>query len=78
MTINVLQHQFVPKHSKVSDSDKEKLFAIHNIESKHLPKILLTDPAISDLSPKAGEVIKIERTSRTAGTTSYYRVVVEG
>ncbi len=78
MTLNVLQHQFVPKHSKVNDSDKEKLFAIHSIESKHLPKILITDPAISGLSPKAGDVIKIERTSRTAGTIEYYRLVVEG
>ncbi|NQV91893.1 DNA-directed RNA polymerase subunit H [Candidatus Woesearchaeota archaeon] len=78
MTINVLQHQFVPKHSKVNDSDKDKLFALHNIEGKHLPKILINDPAISGLGIKAGDIIKIERTSRTAGTSSYYRLVVEG
>ncbi|PIN87447.1 DNA-directed RNA polymerase subunit H [Candidatus Woesearchaeota archaeon CG10_big_fil_rev_8_21_14_0_10_32_24] len=77
MTLNILQHQFVPKHSKVSDSEKEKLFAIHNIEAKHLPKILVTDPAIVKLDAKQGDVIKIERRSRTAGTSDYYRLVVE-
>ena len=78
MTLNVLQHRLVPKHSKISDSEKEKLFVTHTIEAKHLPKILITDPAISTLGVKAGDVIKIERESRTAGKTDYYRLVVEG
>ena len=33
------------------------------------------DPAIVDLKPKAGDVIKITRESQTAGVAVYYRVV---
>ena len=36
------------------------------------------NPAIKHLNVKAGEVIKIERESKTAGKSVYYREVIEG
>ena len=78
MTFDVHAHQFVCKHSKISEAEKETLLKKYEIRSQDLPKILQQDPAIIHLTPKEGDVIKIERLSKTAGTTVYYRLVVEG
>lgn len=77
MAIDVIKHTLVPKHSKVSDSEKQKLFATYNIEARALPKIVKNDSAIAKLDVKIGDIVKIERISKTAGVASYYRVVVD-
>ncbi len=71
------RHSLVPKHSKLSDSEKEKLLKRYNTNPKSLPRIIKSDPAIAKLGAKLGDVIKIERESQTAGKTVYYRVVVD-
>jgi DNA-directed RNA polymerase subunit H (RpoH/RPB5) len=76
MAINTNTHRLVPKHIKLSETDKKKLFEQHHVDIKSLPKILVTDPAIEKLTLKSGDVVKVERKSRTAGTTNYYRVVI--
>jgi len=68
----------VPKHAKLSEKDKEALFKKYNITSNQLPKILASDAAIAPLDVKEGDIIKIVRASPTAGTTTFYRVVVNG
>jgi len=73
----VNKHFLVPKHTKLSDSEKNKILEKLNVNVLSLPKILLDDPAIAKLEPKAGDVIKIERKSKTAGVTTYYRMVTE-
>lgn len=78
MAFDVSKHILVPKHSKLSDSEKNKLLEKYNINVLELPKILKEDPAIAKLDVKVGDVIKIERKSKTAGTSDYYRVVIEG
>ena len=78
MVIDITSHILVPKHSKVSDSEKEALLNKFNINSKELPKITKDDPALAKLSVKPGDIIKIERPSKTAGTAVYYRVVIDG
>ena len=70
------KHILIPKHSKLSESQKEKLLEKYNISVKELPRILKTDAAISSLGAKPGDVIKITRNSATAGTSDYYRLVV--
>ena len=77
MTFDVSKQELVPKHSKLNDSEKKKLFEDYKIDSKSLPKILDGDPAIANLKAKAGDVIRIDRESKTAGTTIYYRAVIE-
>jgi len=74
MAFEVSKHQLVPKHSKVSDSEKKNLEKT-GMDWKALPKILKNDPAISKLDLKSGEMVKIERKSKTAGTAIYYRAV---
>jgi len=78
MTMDVSKHLLVPKHTKLSDAEKEKLLSNYTITIKELPKITQDDAAISSLNAKIGEIIKIERKSKTAGISYYYRVVVEG
>lgn len=70
------KHILIPKHSKLSDSQKEKLLEKYNISIKELPRILKTDPALISLDVKPGDVIKITRKSSTAGEAIFYRVVV--
>ena len=77
MSFDVNKHELVPKHKKLSDSEKSKLFEKFNIKGKELPKISVTDPAIANLGIKEGDIIKIERISKTAGVTYYYRHVNE-
>ena len=78
MSFTITKHSLVPKHSKVSDAEKQKLFAVYAITEKELPKILKDDPAIAALEAEPGTVIKIERDSPTAGVAFYYRVVANG
>ena len=78
MTFDVNKHILVPKHSKISDAEKEKLLQVYNVTIKELPKIYKADAALAKIDTKAGDIIKIERESKTAGTSAYYRVVVEG
>jgi|TARA_B100001971_G_C18118302_1_gene498034 DNA-directed RNA polymerase subunit H (RpoH/RPB5) len=71
------KHILIPKHSKLSESQKEKLLEKYNISTKELPRILKTDAAIASLGSKPGDVIKIIRDSQTAGESLFYRVVVD-
>jgi len=77
-TWSVEDHILVPKHSKLSEKDKKELLARYHVEPKDLPRIFINDPAIQHMDVKAGDIIKIERSSPTAGTSVYYRAVVEG
>ena len=78
MVFDVNKHFLVPKHSKASEAEVKKLFEKYHINSISLPKILREDPAIIKLNLTAGDIVKIERNSKTAGKTIYYRVVIEG
>ncbi|MBT4805789.1 DNA-directed RNA polymerase subunit H [Candidatus Woesearchaeota archaeon] len=78
MALDVNKHQLIPKHSKLTDAERKKFLDDYKIDVKSLPKILIDDAAIITLKPKAGDIIKIERKSETAGTSVYYRAVIDG
>ena len=71
------KHLLVPRHTKLSDPDKKKLFDKYSITAKEAPKILKDDPAIRQLNPKIGDMIMIERSSKTAGLAVHYRIVID-
>ena len=71
------KHTLTPKHSKLSDKEKQALFERYKVTQKELPKIFKTDAALRELDPKVGDVIKIIRISPTAGQTFFYRVVAD-
>lgn len=74
---DVTKHVLVPRHAKVSDKEKKELTEKYNISMRNLPKIFASDPAIQDLGAKEGDVIKIVRPSRTAGSSVFYRRIVK-
>lgn len=74
--ISKISHFLVPEHTKLSDKDKKELFEKYNIQMKQLPKIFSSDPAIRHLDVKENDVIKIKRTSPTAGSVVFYRGVI--
>ena len=76
LNLDVSKHILVPKHEKLSEEETEEILKKYKINSKKLPRIQNTDPAIKDLEAEKGDIIKITRVSETVGTAYYYRVVV--
>ncbi len=73
---DVTTHILVPEHKILSEKEKSFVYEKYGIAFKDLPKIFLNDPAIKQLKPKAGDVIKILKKSLTAGNAEYYRGVI--
>lgn len=76
--MDISKHKLVPKHIILSEKDKEELLTRYNINLNQLPRILTSDPQVKALDAKVGDVIKVERESETAESSTYYRVVVQG
>ena len=75
--ILVPNHAYVPKHEIMTKKEAEQVLKEYNCNATELPLIFVTDPAIIGLGVKPGDMIKITRTSGTAGQSFYYRYVVE-
>ena len=75
-TINIFEHELVPKHRILSEEEKQELFKKHGTELKELPRIYIKDPAVVAVGGKIHDVLEITRKSPTAGETKYYRVVI--
>ncbi len=76
--IDVKKHVLVPKHQKLSEREKAELLQRYSITTSELPRIIKIDPALAGLNAKPGDVLMISRKSATAGTSTFYRVVVNG
>ena len=72
-----IDHILVPVQEIISSDEAKALLEKLNVKPDQLPKIFMTDPAIQHLNQKLGEIIKITRNSITAGTATYYRLVIE-
>ena len=73
----VPDHIYVPKHEIMTKQEGEEILKKYNCKPTELPLIFTTDPAILGLGVKPGDMIRINRTSSTAGESLYYRYVVE-
>jgi len=69
-------HELVPKHEKLSKKEAKDVMERYHTSLRELPKIKASDPAILGIGVKAGDIIKITRTSPTAGETIFYRGVI--
>jgi DNA-directed RNA polymerase subunit H len=74
---NILNHELVPEHIILKENEIKEVLEKFKIGPQNLPKILLSDPAVKAINAKEGDIIKIVRKSKTAGTSIYYRVVVK-
>jgi DNA-directed RNA polymerase subunit H len=74
--VDVSQHELVPDHSVLDEAEIEGVLEEYDIKKTDLPKIKRADPALPD-EAAVGDVIRIERDSRTTETAVVYRLVVE-
>ena len=72
-----IQHVLIPKHKKLSEKEKKDLLENYKITINELPSIKKNDTALIGMDVQAGDIIKIERESPTAGNTVFYRGVVD-
>ncbi|MCF2137005.1 MAG: DNA-directed RNA polymerase subunit H [Candidatus Thorarchaeota archaeon] len=77
-SFDLFDHELVPKHRIATKDEIQIVLNHYGIDKTQLPRILRSDPAARVLGAKPGQVVRIERDSRTAGKTYYYRLVVEG
>jgi DNA-directed RNA polymerase subunit H len=74
--VDVTQHELVPEHTLVEESEVGSMLSEYDIRRAELPKIKRTDPALSD-DAEVGDVVRIVRDSRTTDKAVSYRLVVE-
>ena len=75
--LNVLKHDMVPDHKIMSEEEVSALLTTYNITTEQLPKVFHDDPAVKVIGAEADDVIRIIRTSHTAGRAESYRLVVK-
>jgi DNA-directed RNA polymerase subunit H len=66
----------VPDHQIMSGDEVSELLTRYNITTEQLPKIYHDDPAVKTIGAEADDVIRIIRTSHTAGRAEAYRLVI--
>tara|TARA_Y100000310_G_scaffold38954_1_gene36565 strand:+ start:54106 stop:54375 length:270 start_codon:yes stop_codon:yes gene_type:complete len=74
---NILEHNFVPKHSVLNKKEIADLLKQFNISIRQLPRIFANDPVVKALNAEKGAVLKIVRKSKSAKEAIFYRVVVD-
>ena len=70
-------HELVPKHVLLDEAEAKQVLEKYRIRPYQLPYIKLSDPQARALKAKPGDIVKIIRTSSTAGEAIAYRYVIE-
>ena len=74
--VDVSQHELVPDHTVLDGEEIEAVMEEYSIKKTDLPRITRSDPALPD-EAAVGDVVRIERDSRTTDRAVVYRLVVE-
>jgi DNA-directed RNA polymerase subunit H len=75
LQFNILKHELVPHHRKLTIEEKEDFMKKFNIlKESQIPDISYFSPVSLVMGFKPGDVIHIKRKSRTAIETEFYRI----
>lgn len=75
LQFNILKHAIVPYHRVLTEEETDKIRERYNIISdNNFPTISRFDPVAQVIGIRPGEVCEIERSSKTAITSKYYRI----
>jgi len=78
LQFNILNHQYVPPHTILSKEESDEMMKKYNIADKsQLPDISRYDPVALAMGMRPGDVCKIDRASKSAVHSTYYRVCVQ-
>ena len=72
---NVGGYFLVKKHEIVPEERVEEILKKYGTNLSNLPRVLRDDPSVVEIGAKKGDVIKITRSSLTAGKAVYFRLV---
>ena len=75
--MDILNHEFVPKHEIVAGEEMEKILDYYKLAKEELPQILTSDPVAIIIGAKPGDVVRIVRKSATSGQAIIYRQCVQ-
>ena len=73
---NILEHEIVPKHTVLSEEEKQSILKHYCIQDFQLPEISRFDPVAMLIGLRPKMVCRIDRKSKTAVTAEYYRICV--
>jgi DNA-directed RNA polymerase subunit H (RpoH/RPB5) len=78
LQFNILNHQYVPPHTILLKEEMDEMMKKYNIANKsQLPDISRYDPVALAIGMRPGDVCKIDRASKSAIHSTYYRVCVQ-
>ena len=78
LQFNILNHQYVPSHTILSDDEVVEMMKKYNVmEKSQLPDISRYDPVALAIGMRPGEVCSIDRPSKSAISSLYYRVCTQ-
>ncbi len=78
LQFNILNHQYVPRHTILSDDEVGEMMKKYNVmEKSQLPDISRYDTVALAIGMRPGEVCSIDRPSKSAISSLYYRVCTQ-
>ena len=75
LQFNILKHNMVPKHTILNENEKEIFMKKYNIlNNSQIPDISYFSPVAIVIGLRPNDIVKIERNSRTAIKSDFYRI----